>query len=110
MEPGTLPAHVASDPSVLAALDMRQMLVAVDVVAMDSWDFDVYNHTHDELAAHLCQMFMQQGLCQSRVSPLPALVTDPRPTGQQSMCRAVSQGLGRAASSTCVGSAVVTAC
>ena len=72
VEPGALPAHVASDPAVSEALSMRRLLAAVDVAAMDSWDFDVFDHTHEELAAHLCQMFMQQGLCQSRVSPLPA--------------------------------------
>ena len=86
LEPGALPLHVATDRTVSDALGMRQMLAAVDVADMDSWDFDVCDHTHEELTAHLCQMFMQQGLCQSRVSPLPALVADPRPTGQHSMC------------------------
>lgn len=63
-----MPAEVAADPDVAEALRMRALLSSVDVEAMDSWDFDVAGLTHQQLVANLCQMFMQQGICQSRVS------------------------------------------
>ncbi len=67
-----MPAEVAANPEVAQALQMRQLLMGVEVEKMDSWEFDVFEHSHDYLIACLCQMFMQQGLCQSRVTPPPS--------------------------------------
>ena len=64
-----MPSEVIAHPEVARALQMRQLLIGVDVAKMDTWDFNVYNYSHDVLIACLCQMFMQQGLCQSRVYP-----------------------------------------
>ena len=62
-----MPAAVAAEPRIAEALHMRLLISKVTTTAMDVWDFDVWAFSHEELVAHLCQMFMQQGLCQSRV-------------------------------------------
>lgn len=54
-------------PAIAEAVAMRELLIAVDAAAMDAWDFDVVGISDERLVAHICRMFMQQGLCQPRV-------------------------------------------
>lgn len=63
-----MPAAVAGDPRVSEALQMRAQISKVEAATMESWQFDVCAFSHEELVAHLCKMFMQQSLCQTRVS------------------------------------------
>ena len=58
---------MTSAPAVVQALKIRKLLQAVNLVELDSWEFNVFSHSKEHLIACVCQMFMQQGLCQSRV-------------------------------------------
>lgn len=63
-----LPASVMDNAEVRKALEMRQLIQATNLSELDSWDFNAFNHSREGLIACVCQMFMQQGLCQSKVS------------------------------------------
>ena len=57
-------AEMGASPTVA-----RRMAVAeVDSAALDSWDWDVFRHTHEQLVPHVVIMFMRLGLTQHEVS------------------------------------------
>ena len=56
-------AEMGSSPTVA-----RRMAVAeVDSASLDSWDWDVFRHTHEQLVPHVVIMFMRLGLTQHEV-------------------------------------------
>lgn len=62
-ENAALVAEMGSSPTVA-----RRMAVAeVDSAALDSWDWDVFRHTHEQLVPHVVIMFMRLGLTQHEV-------------------------------------------
>ena len=62
-----LPAFVRGNAEVVRALEMRKVIQGTNLTELDSWDFNVFDLSNDQLIACVCQMFMQQGLCQSKV-------------------------------------------
>ena len=72
-----MPAEVAANPEVAQALQMRQLLMGVEVEKMDSWDFDVFFFTPDQLIAYVALMFMHLGLTTQdvRTPPTSLLIT-----------------------------------
>ena len=66
-----MPVSVACNPKVAQALQIRTTIAALDASEVDSWDFDVFNYTEEQLIAYVCRMFMNTGLCQVQVYTLP---------------------------------------
>ena len=65
--------QLQQDSSVAEALLLREQVLAVDVDLLESWDFDVFFYTRDQLIAHLCVMAMRLGFTQLEVRGCPAL-------------------------------------
>lgn len=63
-----LPEGLASEEA-HSMLLARQHIKAVDVTTLESWNYDVFFYTQEELIAHTCVMFMQLGLTISEVPP-----------------------------------------
>ena len=55
------------EPAVAEALSLRRQILAANWDLLDSWEFDVWFFTGEQLIAHLCLMFMHAGLTQTQV-------------------------------------------
>ena len=66
-----MPVSVACNPKIAQALQIRTTIAALDASKLDSWEFDVFNYTEEQLIAYVCRMFMNHGLCQVKVWLLP---------------------------------------
>ena len=64
--------HLLQDSSVAEALLLREQVLAVDVDMLESWDFDVFFYTREQLIAHLCVMAMRLGFTQLEVRASPS--------------------------------------
>ena len=83
------------DTAVKEALALREQMLAVDVDLLESWDFDVFFYTRQQLVAHLCMMAVRLGLTQAQVNLCLALVVKCQHAGSSCQHRRV-QGCRRA--------------
>ena len=83
-ENAALVAEMGASPAVA-----RRMAVAeVDSAALDSWDWDVFRHTHAQLVPHVVIMFMRLGLTQHEARSRAGRGAHPGST--PSACRTVT--------------------
>jgi len=67
-EEAALHAEMGASP----AIARRLAAAAVDSEALDSWDWDVFQFTHDQLVPHVLVMFIRLGLTQHEAgAPMP---------------------------------------
>ena len=80
------------DPAAAEAVSLREQILAVDHDLLESWDFDVFFYTREQLIAHVCAMFMRLGLTQHQVWLLH-LPADLLMQGDAAACLAASPEL-----------------
>ena len=69
------------------AMQIRSDIASIDPDSLDTWDFDVFFFTQEQLVAHVCLMFMRLGLTAYQVcpaQPLPLVAVVCADTGQAS--------------------------
>jgi hypothetical protein len=52
---------------------LRRSMTLLDADVLDTWDFDVFFYTPEQLRTYVALMFMHLGLTSQDVSPTPAL-------------------------------------
>ncbi|KAK9829381.1 hypothetical protein WJX72_005491 [[Myrmecia] bisecta] len=80
-------------PAALHSMRIRRLIHEVDGGILDSWDFDVFFFTPEQLVAHVCVMFMRLGLTATDVATFSKVTTLAATLGQEGSIAAFAAAL-----------------